>query len=182
MRVTSFVAVLAATMVAGCAAPVEEILAEPTTATSTAILESWQVARLNITESAELMNEMAPGFQPTDAVRTFSQMLTHIAGANYIFCSAAKGEESPHSEESFEDVVTEPDEIRRVLEESMAYCDAAYEAATDASLAEMIEQPFSGDPGPRAAALICNVGHLNEHYGNLVTYFRVNDLVPPSSR
>jgi hypothetical protein len=27
-----------------------------------------------------------------------------------------------------------------------------------------------------------NVGHLNEHYGNLVTYFRIKGMVPPSSR
>jgi hypothetical protein len=69
-----------------------------------------------------------------------------------------------------------------VLEESMAYCDAAYQAATDTSLAETVEQPFGGGPGPRAAALLGNIDHLNEHYGNLVTYFRLNGIVPPSSR
>jgi hypothetical protein len=27
-----------------------------------------------------------------------------------------------------------------------------------------------------------NVGHLNEHYGNIVTYLRINGIVPPTSR
>jgi hypothetical protein len=34
----------------------------------------------------------------------------------------------------------------------------------------------------RASVLMMNVGHLNEHYGNLVTYFRIKGIVPPSSR
>jgi hypothetical protein len=36
--------------------------------------------------------------------------------------------------------------------------------------------------GTRAQALMGNIGHLNEHYGNLVTYFRIKGIVPPSSR
>ena len=34
----------------------------------------------------------------------------------------------------------------------------------------------------RVAVLIGEIGHVNEHYGNLVTYFRINGIVPPSSR
>ena len=36
-------------------------------------------------------------------------------------------------------------------------------------------------PSPRARLLIGNVTHDWEHYGNLVTYLRINGLVPPSS-
>ena len=36
--------------------------------------------------------------------------------------------------------------------------------------------------GARAKLVLLNIGHLNEHYGNLVTYFRVKWMVPPSSR
>lgn len=42
--------------------------------------------------------------------------------------------------------------------------------------------PFGMGKGTRASALPGNVGHLNEHYGNLLTYFRIKGLVPPSSR
>lgn len=151
-------------------------------AVSAAIEQSWQAARRNIEESAELMTADDYDFTPVGSVRSFSRILTHLAGANYTFCSAARGEASPNGEESFENVVTERAEIIRVLEESLAYCDAAYATATDASLADSVEQPFGGGPGPRAAALLGNINHLNEHYGNLVTYFRLKDIVPPSSR
>jgi hypothetical protein len=45
----------------------------------------------------------------------------------------------------------------------------------------MIEAPFGGGKSPRAAALMGNTGHVQEHYGNLVTYLRINNIVPPSS-
>jgi len=170
---------------AGCGAPAGEPAADtaaPADAVSLAIRESWQTARLNLVESADLMAEADYAFRPVDTVRTFAEMLTHVAGANYVFCSAARGEASPHAEDAFEAGVTSRDEIIRVLGESLAYCDAAYNAATDATLGESVARPFGQGDGPRAAVLIGNINHLNEHYGNLVTYFRIKGIVPPSSR
>ena len=42
--------------------------------------------------------------------------------------------------------------------------------------------PFDMGSKPRAYTLIVNAGHLQEHYGNLVTYFRIKGMVPPSSK
>ena len=42
--------------------------------------------------------------------------------------------------------------------------------------------PFGMGKAARARALLGNIGHLNEHYGNLVTYFRAKGIAPPSSR
>ncbi len=39
-----------------------------------------------------------------------------------------------------------------------------------------------GEQHPRYYALIANAAHHGEHYGNIVTYMRLNKLVPPSSR
>jgi uncharacterized damage-inducible protein DinB len=149
---------------------------------SASVRQGWQAARLNIKESADLLPVADFTFRPVDSVRTFGQLFTHVAGANYVFCAAAKGEPPPHAEDAFENTVTERAEIIRVLAESLAYCDAAYDEATDRSLADMVAQPFGGGTAARAGALMGNVSHLNEHYGNLVTYFRMRGIVPPSSR
>jgi hypothetical protein len=69
-----------------------------------------------------------------------------------------------------------------VLAESLAYCDAAYDEATDRSLADMVAQPFGGGTAARARALMGNVSHRKEHYGHLVTDFRMRGNGPPSSR
>lgn len=146
-----------------------------------ALRTAWDGAKKNMVESSTIMDEANYGFKPVDTVRTFGQILGHVAGANYVFCSAARGEKPPHAEDAFEKLATKA-EIVKAVADSMAYCDRVLAGATDATLGETIDMPFGMGKGPRASAVIMNIGHLNEHYGNLVTYFRIKGIVPPSSR
>ena len=66
----------------------------------------WDGAKKNIRESAEFMPEVNYSFKPVDTVRTFGAILAQVAGANYVICSAAKGEKSPHAEDDFEKSAT----------------------------------------------------------------------------
>jgi hypothetical protein len=99
-----------------------------------------------------------------------------------VFCSGAKGEKSPLAEDEFEKNAKTKAEIVKALNDSFTYCNAAYDALTDARAAETITMPFGMGQGVRAAPLMANTGHLQEHYGNLVTYFRIKGMVPPSTR
>ena len=148
---------------------------------SNAVRSDWNGVKQNVLKSATVMPEAKYSFKPVASVRTFGQILAHIAGANYIFCAAAKGEKSPHAEDAFEKTATTAPAIIKALQESIAYCDAAYTALDDRRAGETIDGPFGGGKAARAAALMGNTGHLQEHYGNLVTYLRINGLVPPSS-
>ena len=65
------------------------------------------------------------------------------------------------------------------LKESNDYCAKAYRL-TDAATAGMVD--VFGQQRSKMYALLMNVTHDNEHYGNIVTYMRMNKLVPPSSR
>jgi uncharacterized damage-inducible protein DinB len=143
---------------------------------------AWEGSKRNLTRSAELMPEGDYGFRPVDTVRTFGQILAHVAGANYVFCSAARGEKSPHEEAAFEKTATTRAQIITALNDSIAYCDTAYAALDDKRAGETIDLPFGMGKGARALPLMLNTGHLQEHYGNLVTYFRVKGMVPPSSQ
>ena len=149
---------------------------------SSGVRRAWEGAKRNLTRSAELMPEADYGFRPVSTVRTFGEILAHVAGANYVFCSAAKGEKSPYAEAAFEKTATTRAQIITVLNESLAYCDAAYAALDDRRAAETIDLAFGMGKGARALPLMQNTGHLQEHYGNLVTYFRVKGMVPPSSQ
>jgi len=149
---------------------------------SMAITNAWHSARRNLTESADQMPEADYAFKPVDSVRTFGQIVAHVAGASYVYCSAARREKSPFSEGDFEKTATTKAAIVKALADSNAYCDAAFDALTDASAGELVPNPFGQGEFPRASALLNNTNHLNEHYGNLVTYFRIKGMVPPSSR
>jgi uncharacterized damage-inducible protein DinB len=148
---------------------------------SDAIRSQWSGAKKNIKDSAMDVPEAIYGFKPVESVRTFGQIIAHTAGANYVFCSAAKGEKTPFAESAF-DALTAKAAIVKVYDDSVAYCDAAFSALTDASAAELVAGAFGGGKTARAAALIGVIGHLNEHYGNLVTYMRIKGIVPPTSR
>lgn len=165
-------------MVAGGAAAQPPAAANPGSA---AIKQNWDSVKRNVRESADLMAEANYAFRPVDTVRTFGQILAHVAGASYVFCSAAKGEKSPFEEDSFEKTATTKAAIVKAVNDSIAYCDTAYNSLTDTAGGESITMPFGMGTAPRAAVLIMNFGHLEEHYGNLVTYFRIKGIVPPSS-
>src|SRR4029453_7632370 len=105
-------------------------------------------------------------FKPVDTVRTFGQILAHVAGANYLFCAPAKGEKSPYSEDHFEKTATTRAAIMKALQDSVAYCDSAFAGLNDARLAEAADVPFALAT-TRGGALAVNTGHVNEHYGNL---------------
>ncbi len=115
-------------------------------------------------------------------MRTFGAILAHIAGASYEFCAAAKGEKPPHTEDEFEKSVTTKVAITKVVSDAIAYCDAAYTALTDKTAADIVNGAFGSGKAARASSLLGNTTHYMEHYGNLVTYFRMKGIVPPSSR
>jgi uncharacterized damage-inducible protein DinB len=149
---------------------------------SDGIRSQWSGAKRNLQQSAEMMPEASYDYRPVDGVRNFAEILAHVAGANYVFCAAAKGEKAPFAEEHFEKTAKGRAAIIKATADAIAYCDAAYAALTDASAAQMVAQPFGEGQTTRTAVLVGNLGHINEHYGNLVTYFRINGIVPPSSR
>ena len=142
----------------------------------------WNSVKNYYLKSADEMPEADYSFKPAPDVRSFGEIIAHVAGANYLICSAAKGEKSPHAEDDFEKNAKTKADIVKAAQESVAYCDEAFTAATDRSLAAMVSAPFGPPKQPRASLLMSNVGHVNEHYGNLVTYFRLKKMVPPSSQ
>jgi len=147
-----------------------------------AMRASWDGAKKNIRDSADVVPEALFGFSPVPGtVRTFGEIVGHVAGANYVFCSAAKGEKSPHPEDAFEKLATKA-ALVKAWDDSIAYCDGVFKSVTDRSAAEPIEMPFGMGKAVRTSALLANIGHVNEHYGNLVTYMRLKGIVPPSSR
>jgi uncharacterized damage-inducible protein DinB len=149
---------------------------------SDALRNSWNGVKRDIKESADLMPEANYSFKPTPEVRSFGEILAHVAGASYVFCAAAKGEKTPFAEDYFEKRATTKAAIVKATNDAIAYCDGAFQAVTDTTAGQMVNAPFGSGLVPRTHPLVGQIGHDQEHYGNLVTYFRLKGLVPPSSR
>lgn len=127
--------------------------------------------------SAEKMPEENYNFKPTEAIRSYGQLVGHVADAQYIFCSVALGEKNPGLK--IEQTKTTKADLVAALKEAVAYCDKAYDTMTDASGSQMVKL-FDMDL-PKLGALSINNMHDMEHYGNMVTYMRLKNIVPPTS-
>ena len=130
-----------------------------------------------IERAAEKMPEEEYAFKPDPAVRSFAQILGHIADADYLFCSTALGEKNPSLE--VEKTKATKAELTSAVHEAFAYCNRAYDALTDASANETVKA-FGGERN-KLGVLWFNASHNLEHYGNLVVYMRLKGIVPPSS-
>jgi len=130
-----------------------------------------------VVRSADKMPEENYSFKPVDTVRSYGQIVGHLADAQYLFCSLALGEKAPGLD--IEHTKTSKADLVAALNTAFAYCDKAYDSMTDASAAQTIK--LFGNDAPRMSALIVNNMHNMEHYGNLVTYMRMKGIVPPSS-
>jgi uncharacterized damage-inducible protein DinB len=133
--------------------------------------------KMILLRSADKMPEENYNFKPTDAVRSYGQILGHVADAQYVFCSIALGEKSPALK--IEQSKTSKADLIAALKDAFAYCDKAYDGMTDASATQAVK--LMGSETPKLGVLIVNSSHTVEHYGNLVTYMRLKNVVPPTS-
>ena len=157
--------------------PVSSALAQGNALSDTTRMMYGVMKEQMLLASAEKMPEEAYGFKPAASVRTYGQIVGHIADMQYAFCSIALGEKNPAPR--IEQTKATKAELIAALKEAIAYCDRAYDGMTDATAMQLVKM----GPGdmPRASVLNTNMTHSALHYGNLVTYMRMKNIVPPSS-
>ncbi len=137
----------------------------------------------NLTKSAELFPADKYGWSPTPEVRTWGGLFGHIIDDNYGFCSPITGDQRPpalDNEGKPTDAAKDlkKDDLVRMLADSFGRCDKAFTLVTPENMLERFTPTSSRS---KIGALIYSVQHISEHYGNAVTYMRLNKIVPPSS-
>lgn len=170
-------------LTAACAAAVLALAGSASAQTAaanpytTAIKTQADLIRGIILRTADKIPEDLYAFKATPEVRSVAGILGHIADGNILICTFAKGEK-PSFDPVHEKKTTRADLVA-ALKESFAFCDQVFAATTDANGSTEVE--MFGRKTPKLAALAFNNNHMMEHYGNLVTYMRLNKIVPPSS-
>ena len=177
----------------------------PVDPVATALKNGFDGISRNVAESAVKMPEENLAFKPTPEVRSFGEILGHVANSHYAYCSRVKGEKNPNAQDL--EKVTAKADLVKAVNDSIDYCKAVYASMTDAKIVQPVT-PATTAPAPSAPAglrvdgapaaqaqkppapprpvvpfnvLNQNLTHDWEHYGNLVTYLRLKGLVPPST-
>ena len=127
--------------------------------------------------AAQKMPEENYSFKPTPEVRSFGQLVGHVADASYMFCSQAIGETNPSKD--IEKTKTSKADLVAAIQGGVAYCNKAFDSMTDAKGSEMVK--FFNFNLARLTLFSINSAHTDEHYGNMVTYLRLKGIVPPTS-
>lgn len=119
---------------------------------------------------------------PQPGVRSVAGVCAHIISANYFFASKL-GAAIPADVkmESIELDLKTKEVIAAELKRSFELVINAVKNTKDESLSKKVEFPFPGEYTMMSAILI-EVGHSNEHLGQLIAYARMNGITPPWSQ
>ena len=136
-----------------------------------------ETIRALVLRTAEKVPENLYEFKPTPEVRSLGALLGHIADGNNLLCGVAATGKA-NVDQSNEKKTTRADLVAG-LKASYAACDKVFAETTDANATTAVD--FFGQKQTRLGMLAFNNSHMWEHYGNLVTYMRLKNIVPPSS-
>lgn len=136
---------------------------------SQVLLKQWNGLGSKVIAMAEDWPEDKYGYRPNKDVRTFGEVVVHIAASNYFFINSATGKSTKDFQDDPKGYTTKK-QILAYLKKSVADGAAGLEAGGDAGAVKNLKWWLG------------LMEHAGEHYGNLVTYYRINGVVPPQSR
>ena len=138
----------------------------------------WEAERKEFGDIATAMPADKLNFRATPEVRTFAEIIVHVLDDNMNFLEAVAGAKL-HAEDRYANLKTRQ-EILKALNDYHEYGAKILADMTDQKAMESVPYGRRGDL-PRWRLVMTAIGHAKEHYGNLVTYMRLNGLVPPST-
>jgi hypothetical protein len=132
--------------------------------------------RDNLIQMAESMPETEYQFKPAAEIRSFGEMVAHVASAQAGICSmAAAGKKAVEVAGTASKA-----ELISALKESSAFCAAAWDGLTETTAAETVM--MGKTPRSKLGILIFNNLHDFEEYGYMAVYLRLKGIVPPTTQ
>jgi hypothetical protein len=192
MRIT--VRVLTAVLLLTClaAAQAADQKAMPPKPTLDRILNNQlRNAEGEFVEAADAMPEDKYGFAPSQGefkgVRTFAQQVKHVAATNYMIGAAILGDAKPPVDigegENGPDSIKSKADIMTFIKGSFEYMHKAMSSvSSEEKFTGTMKSPFGPGQTTRGGMAVLTVGHVFDHYGQMVEYLRMNGIIPPASR
>jgi hypothetical protein len=137
--------------------------------------QAYNGIKNTLLRAAEKMPEESYSFRTVPEVRTYGEMIGHVADVQMMLCGLANGEQKQGTAGTKKSKA----DLTAALKASFDYCDAVYNSMTDASGAAKVK--MFGRELTKLGVLNFNIGHDNEMYGTMVAFLRIKGIVPPSS-
>jgi uncharacterized damage-inducible protein DinB len=152
-------------------------------------LEWWNQIGTKLIAMAKDVPEDKYDFKVQKDQRTFAQNLLHVAAVDYLLIRKVSGSNigpdfGKDSENPSRDVYRTKADVVKLLEQAVSDGAAVIKQQGDAGLDKTMQ--FGWETGKHVVHTsyiwMAGIEHSAEHFGQLVVYYRANNLVPPESR
>jgi uncharacterized damage-inducible protein DinB len=118
-------------------------------------------------------------WRPEPGVRSVSELLLHVSGANYGYPPLITGTAPApgFKAEGFETSTTDKAKIIEQLNQSFTYAEAALQAMSNADFAK--PEKKLGPDANDGDVIYLMIVHNHEHLGQTIAYARLNGVTPP---
>lgn len=152
-------------------------------------LEWWNHIGNRLIAMAKDFPEDKYDFKVQKDERTFAENLLHVAAVDFDLAGVVSGSQAgpdfgKDRHNPSRDTYKTKDDVVKLLEQAVAQGAAVIKQQGDAGLDKTM--PFGWETGRHVVhhsyIWITGIEHSTEHFGQLVVYYRANNLVPPESR
>jgi len=135
---------------------------------------------------AEAMPESKYSFIPAsgnfEGARSFGEQIKHVACGQFAFFNEIEGKTPPaNCGQGGPSKATTKAELIQYLRDSFDYGNRVLASIDEKNQLDRVNGPYAG-PSTRLGIAVTAVWHMTDHYGQLVEYLRMNEIVPPATQ
>jgi hypothetical protein len=178
------ISLLLAVLVSSSPVLADAAKAEPKIAPQSAVAETlatWNEEGRKLVAMAEDFPEAKYDYKPSPEMRSFAEQLLHVAAGNAGFVGAVQTGKWVEADLTRKEFDTKAKVVAQ-LKKSIADDAALITKIGDAGMMKPMKSPWAPKMVTPMGFWLDAAGHMSEHYGQLVVYYRLNKLVPPESR
>jgi hypothetical protein len=150
-------------------------------------LEVWNDIGNRLIAMAKDFPEDKYDFKVQKDQRTFAQDILHAAAVDYEAIRSVSGSNlgpdfGKDAENPSRDVYKTKADVVKLMQQAIADGAKLIQQQGDAGLDKVTKYPWSNRLVHSSFTWMAATEHSGEHYGQLVVYYRANNMVPPESR
>jgi uncharacterized damage-inducible protein DinB len=170
-----------------CQAQTQNQATGPARSRAEEALDMWNDIGNKLIATAQAFPEDKYDFKLQKEQRSFAENLLHIAAVDYDLMSAASGSNigpdfGKNKHNPSRDVYKSKADVVKLLQQAVAEGARLIQQQGDAGLDKTMRMPWGNRLVHNSYIWMYASEHSGEHYGQLVVYYRANNLVPPDSR
>ena len=150
------------------------------------VLDMWNEIGNKLIKAAQEFPEDKYDFKVQKDQRTFAENLLHIAAVDYDLIRSVSGTSlgpdfGKDKHNPSRDVYKTKADVVKLMQQAVADGANVIRQQGDAGLNKVTKFPWGDKVVHNAYTWMWAVEHSGEHYGQLVVYYRANNIVPPAS-